>query len=84
MTMRKHIDHFEYVLAKPISGTPSGNTVSYLTMDSKGYVDYTRHVAYARKWKTRKGAQKWLDVREGYGGYTVLELPIWVNDVMDK
>ena len=44
--MRKHIDHFEYVLAKPIQGTPSGNTVSYLTMDSKGYVDYTHHVRY--------------------------------------
>lgn len=48
--------------------------VRYLTIDSDGHADYTANVNAARKWKTRRGAQQWLDVRGGYGGYTVTEI----------
>lgn len=71
------IERIVYVLAKRIEGTPSANTVSYLMIDRDGIADYTRDPARAHKWKTRKGAQKWLDVRGGYGDYKVLEYAIW-------
>jgi hypothetical protein len=58
-------------LQKAVGRRASPRGVSYIMIDRDGHADYTRDPALARKWKTLKGARKWLDVRGGYGGYTV-------------
>jgi len=45
--------------------------VRYIMIDSDGHADYTHTVEQAKTWKTRRGAQAWLDQRGGFGGYTV-------------
>lgn len=45
--------------------------VRYLSLDSDGHPDYETSIERAKVWKTRRGAQAWLDRRGGYGSYTV-------------
>ena len=48
--------------------------VRYLMVDKDGCTDYTTNPHKAHQWKTRQGAQRWLDRRGGFGSYTVTGL----------
>lgn len=63
-----------FVLSKKITDSLHG--VSYIMIGRDGIADYTRDPAKAKKWMTKKGVQKWLDVRGGYGTYAVTEMEV--------
>ena len=70
MTNRKERASGPYVLWKTWK-VGTHQYVRYLSVDSDGIADYETSVHRAKKWKTRRGAQGWLDRRGGYGGYSV-------------